>query len=197
MAKKRRVISDKRVGTLLRRIDRIRGNYKTNLNYLKSQYGVMFKKSTHFERTDLGQDEDIFDIRYEMIMSNPKRIKTNRAIRKKAETFIKNYKALGMYKIKTTERRFNVYMRDEWVNNFKDLGVDKKLFNELKERKLWDDTSFWSGFFKSKYYVPLYRRYSRSQIIEVKKAGHIDEQGSLWGKYLGDYLDEWLNKNGE
>jgi hypothetical protein len=197
MARKSRGISDKRVNTLLKRISRIRSNYKTNLKYLKGEYAPMFKKSVHFERTDLGQDEDIFDIRYEMIMSNPSRIKTNKSIRKKAESFIRDYKALGMYKVKTTERRLNNYMRDEWIDNFKDLGVDKQLLNKLEEYDLWDDNRFWSSFFKSKYYIPLYKRYHRKDLPYVREAGHVKKGGSLWGNYLGEYLDEWLKKHEE
>lgn len=193
MAKKSKSISDKRVNTLLRRINKIRSNYKQNLSYLKKEYEKMFGKSIYFQKTKLNEDPEAFDIQYEIIMQDPKKIKTNKQIRKQAERFVEHYKSIGQFKIKTIEKRFVLYMRDEWVSNFRDLGLDEKLIRKLQRKGLWENARFWGSFFNSKYYIPLYHRYTREEIENIM-SGVIKGKHTIWGKYLGEYLNEWENK---
>ena len=195
MAKRRKGISDKRVNTLLRRINRIRSNYKTNREYLEAKYGKMLEKSVHFERTALREDIDVFEINYEIIMSNPKGIKTNKKIRQRAENFIKTYQGIGMYRAKTTERRLSLEMRDEWLDHFKSIGGTYAL-NMLEKKGLMNNNRFWRSFFNSKYFIPLYRKYTKNDKKFLKEKGLINKKGiSIWDEYLIEYIKEWERKH--
>ena len=195
MAKRRKGISDKRVNTLLRRINRIRSNYKTNREYLQAKYGKMLEKSAHFERTALREDIDIFDINYEIIMANPKSIKTNKKVRQRAEKFIQKYQGIAMYRAKTTERRISLEMRDEWLEHFKAISGSYAL-NMLEEKGLMNNTRFWRSFFNSKYFIPLYKKYTSNDKKFLKEKGLINKNGvSIWDEYLIKYIEEWERKH--
>lgn len=195
MARKSRGISDKRVNTLLKRISKIRLNYKENIKYIKAQYANLMTKSVSFERTKILEDEDNFDINYEIIMSNPNRIKTNKTIRKRAINFIKKYKVLGQYKKETTAKRFGFFMRNEWLGNFREMKFDDDIINRLYTNDLYHDSDFWRTFFNSRFYVQLYKHYTYKDRDLAIKNGRVNENyHTIWGEKLNEFIDEWLNK---
>ena len=199
MAKRRKGISDKRVNTLLRRINRIRSNYKTNREYLQAKYGKMLEKSAHFERTALREDIDIFDINYEIIMANPKSIKTNKKVRNKAIKFIETYKEYGSVKYKTAKKRFASGLRNEWIEGFRHIGVDEHIFERIKQAGLWDNSDFWRGFFNSKWFIVKYKNDSPKDVLQLRamKLNRLvnGKECSVWGENLYNYFaTEWLNK---
>lgn len=192
---KKVVLSDRRVKALLRRINRIRGNYKKNIEYLRQEYRPVFKKSTHFDRTIVKEDFDTFDSLYEVIMSNPQGIKRNEHMQKLVGQFLKKYEFFGRYSAKTTEKRFNLRNRDEWLKSFRYLELDERVIDEIKKSGLWDNPNFWKGFFKSEFFIPLYQEYRIWEQQDIEEADLIKTwygvEYSIWGKYLRKYLTRW------
>lgn len=199
MAKRRKGISDKRVNTLLRRINKIKTNYQFNIDELKRDFAPLFKKSVHFERTKIFQNKDIFDIKYETIMSNPKLIKTNKAFRNKAIKFIETYKEYGSVKYKTAKKRFASGLRNEWIEGFRHIGVDEHIFERIKQAGLWDNSDFWRGFFNSKWFIVKYKNDSPKDVVQLRamKLNRLvnGKECSVWGEALYNYFaTQWLNK---
>lgn len=193
--KKSVTLSDRSVKALLRRISRIRTNYKSNIKYIEQRYSPIFKKSTFYDTTLPKEDVRLFDSTYEVIMSNPKAIKRNKSMQKKVKVFLEKYEFFGMYKERETLRRFNIRNRDEWIDAFRSLDMDERLFDEIEELGLWDNPKFWGEFFRSEFFIPLYRKYTfwdRSQIEEAGlKKNWYGKDYSIWGKYLKKYLQKW------
>ena len=193
--KKSVTLSDKSVKALLRRINRIRTNYKPNIKYIEQRYAPIFKKSTFYDTTLPKEDVRMFDRAYELIMANPKSIKRNKAIQKKVKDFLEKYEFFGMYKERETLRRFNIKNRDEWIDAFRDLNLDEKLIDEIKKLGLWDNPKFWGEFFRSEFFIPLYRKYTFWDKHQIEEAGlkssWYNKEYSIWGKYLKKYLGKW------
>lgn len=206
MAKKRRSISDKRVGTLLRRISKIKTNYIPNMMSLRGKLNSAFQKSSTFKKTPYTEDFDVFNDIYNDIMINPKRLKTSKDAREQAMKFINKYEPFTKYNKKTLLRKTSIMMRDEYLSHFKELGLDTDLLDTIKLLGLWDNVKFWQGFFNSKYFVPLYQDYKPTDLQYM--VTHIYRKGgrglrrrhkqvrTRWGTYIEDYLKEWIKKNG-
>lgn len=193
-------LSDKRLNSLIKKIDKVYKNYTRNTIYIRKQLSKMKDKSSHFERTPIYEDLDIVSIKREILLTNPNKLKNNSNFQERARSFITKYGKIG--KFTSSKRAFNSFIlnsRDEYLSHFIGLGFDKGVVRFLNKNELFENPNFWKEFFNSNYFTPLYTKYdvtNKDTYLTISNfKGKRAPYGTWWGKRIKKFAKEYLKKN--
>ena len=189
----------KEVNRLINKIKKIENHIFENKAIIQTIYNPLYNKSSGFERDIIHEDVDTLKIQLSVISrENYKFIATNKAIHKKAETFVSKYQRYGGVDTKTAYKRYTIDQRDKYVKLFRILGKDAEIFKFLKDKGLWNDTQFWEDYFNGAYYAPLHEQYRRGGESPTTEL-HQEQYGTkhtLWGDAIISYANHYLTRRG-
>lgn len=203
-------LSEKTARNLIKEVDRAIENFKEVSSYIKEQYKPLINKSTHYLDTLMGNDQETMNVMGRFIKDDLKRYIKTRDPR--LLTYLRSsYETIEFY---SRSRRgastsLSLSMRNEFIGNFKELGLDDDVIDFLKEVGLWNSPNFWRSFFNSSYFTPLYKKYNRGDSITEFVDNYSDngrtltyggvsiENHSWWGENILDYAKIYLGNSEE
>lgn len=169
-------------------------NFERNIKGLNILFEDFFSQNKAIKRSIYGIDSDIFEIALNRAKSDLKK-GCSKGRYESIKKFITKYKDLAGYKrLSTVSKKLMLATREEYIGNFIGLGYDAKLLKLLETTNLMNDYKFWTAFFNSPYYTPLYD-FPISLPNDDSEAFFYVHGASYWGKNIYEFVKQYIKEN--